>query len=184
MTPLQAELMQDGAKPQPDLLSDTMPRADMAPDVGYGEEGPVPLQGQILETYEGAVTVYQWDIDPQDMTADSGEADVEYEGWDYRMWWQVHPADLVYASLQAMGDDDMEHGGSARSHPVGRSEAVNLVYDIKRGGVVAIYGTVRDFRPFVEAFCKGYGIDQTPSQSANQNSTAKRETVAKEAEGK
>ena len=46
--------------------------------------------------------------------------------------------------------------GAARLHPVGRTEAVNLVYDATRGAVVAIYGTVRDFRPFVEAFRRGY----------------------------
>ncbi len=55
-----------------------------------------------------------------------------------------------------MRDDRVEHGGAARSHPVGRSEAVNLVYDIDRKAVVAIYGTVRDFRPFVDAFYRGY----------------------------
>ncbi len=40
--------------------------------------------------------------------------------------------------------------------PVGRTEAVNLVYDITRGAIVAIYGTVQDFRPFVEAFGRAY----------------------------
>jgi hypothetical protein len=62
----------------------------------------------------------------------------------------------VYGSIQAMQDDTVEHGGAARPHPVGRSEAVNLVYDIDRKAVVAIYGTVQDFRPFVDAFYRGY----------------------------
>ncbi len=39
---------------------------------------------------------------------------------------------------------------------MGRSEAVNLVYDMDREAVVAVYGTVRDFRPFVDAFRRGY----------------------------
>ena len=55
-----------------------------------------------------------------------------------------------------MRDDWVEHDGAARSHPVGRSDAVNLVYDMDREAVVAVYGTVRDFRPFVDAFRRGY----------------------------
>ena len=38
----------------------------------------------------------------------------------------------------------------------GAHEAVNLTYDLDRKAVVAIYGTVRDFRPFVDAFYRGY----------------------------
>ena len=42
------------------------------------------------------------------------------------------------------------------SNPAGRTEAVNLVYDRKRSGIVAIYGTVKDFRPFVGAFRRAF----------------------------
>ena len=35
-------------------------------------------------------------------------------------------------------------GGKARPNRAGRSRGVNLVYDQRRSGVVAIYGTVKD----------------------------------------
>ncbi len=41
---------------------------------------------------------------------------------------------------------------------MGRAIAVNLVYDPRRTAIIAIYGTARDFRPFVEAFRQGYGL--------------------------
>ena len=100
--------------------------------------------------------VCQWDIDPNDSEFKSGEANTLYGDWEFRLWWQIHPERLVYATIQALREDWVEHTGEARPHPVGRSEAVNLVYDLDRQAVVAIYGTVRDFRPFVEAFHEGY----------------------------
>jgi hypothetical protein len=131
-------------------------RPDLAPEVGYDEDGPEALGGPCSDTYEGELPVFQWEIDPQDSNAKSGTANLDIGDWSFRVWWQVHPARLVYASIQAMRDDWAEHDGAARSHPVGRSEAVNLVYDKDRKAVVAIYGTVRDFRPFVDAFYRGY----------------------------
>jgi hypothetical protein len=133
-----------------------MQRPDMAPQAGYDEDGPEPLGGPRSDAYEGKLAVFQWEIDPHDANAKSGTANLEIGGWEFRVWWQVHPARLVYASIQAMRDDWVEHDGAARSHPVGRSEAVNLVYDMDRKAVVAIYGTVQDFRPFVDAFHRGY----------------------------
>ncbi len=134
---------------------------NLAPDAGYGPDGPQPLGGPgadpgISAVYEGELPVFQWEIDPQDPAAKSGSADLSAGGWDFRMWWQEHDARLVYTSIQAMQDDAVGHDGAARSHPVGRMEAVNLVYDMDRKAVVAIYGTVGDFRPFVEAFYQSY----------------------------
>ncbi len=156
MTPLQAEMLEDGVAPETDIMARPMQRPDMAPQAGYDEDGPVPLGGPRSDAYDGELAVFQWEIDPHDPGAKSGTANLSIGEWEFRVWWQVHPARLVYAALQAMRDDWVEHGGAARSHPVGRSEAVNLVYDMDRKAVVAIYGTVRDFRPFVDAFHRGY----------------------------
>lgn len=160
LNPLEAEMIEDGIDPQPDLLRNALPRADVASKAGYGPEGPQPFEGPTgpdTLTYEGTLPVLQWDIDPHDTRAESRESEVSVAGWEYRVWWQVHPdGDLLYASLQAMREDWADHTGRARTHPVGRSEAVNLVYDQTRRAVVAIYGTVRDFRPFVEAFALAY----------------------------
>jgi metal-sulfur cluster biosynthetic enzyme len=156
MTPLQAEMLEDGIVPEADLVGREMQRPDFAPEAGYDEDGPEPLGGPRSEAYEGQLPVLQWEIDPHDPDAQSATANLKIGDWDFRVWWQVHPARLVYASIQAMRDDWVEHGGAARSHPVGRSEAANLVYDVDRKAVVAIYGTVQDFRPFVDAFYRGY----------------------------
>jgi metal-sulfur cluster biosynthetic enzyme len=156
VTPLQAEMLNDGVVPEEDIMRSAMRRPDMAPEAGYDEDGPAPLGGPRSDAYEGELAVLQWEIDPHDANAKSGTANLEVGDWEFRVWWQVHPARLVYASIQAMRDDRVEHDGAARSHPVGRSEAVNLVYDMDREAVVAVYGTVRDFRPFVDAFRRGY----------------------------
>jgi hypothetical protein len=128
--------------------------------VGLGGPPPQPFEGPSGppgDTYDGAMPVFQWDIDPHDSAAESVETSVRLDGWEIRAWWQVHPdGELIYASLQAMRDDWADHDGAARQHPVGRSAAVNLVFDRGRGAVIAIYGTVRDFRPFVEAFRRAY----------------------------
>ncbi len=156
MTPLQAEMLNDGVAPEADIMARPMQRPDMAPQAGYDEDGPEPLGGPRSDAYEGELAVFQWEIDPHDPDAKSGTANLTIGDWEFRVWWQVHPARLVYAAIQAMREDRVEHDGRARSHPVGRSEAVNLVYDTDRKAVVAIYGTVRDFRPFVDAFYRGY----------------------------
>lgn len=108
------------------------------------------------KVYHGKLPVLQWEIDPQDSKAKSGTINLTIKDWEVRLWWQYHPDQLIYASLQAMKEDWNEKEGEARQHPVGRSEAVNLVYDLNRKAVVAIYGTVKDFRPFVDAFYQGY----------------------------
>lgn len=135
-------------------------RADLALDAGYGLDGPPEPGGPAVPTaspvYEGKLPVLQWEIDPQNAAAKSGNADLTVDGWDFRMWWQEHESGLLYTSIQAMQDDSTSHDGEARSHPVGRMEAVNLVFDKERKAVIAIYGTVRDFRPFVEAFYQSY----------------------------
>jgi metal-sulfur cluster biosynthetic enzyme len=156
MTPLQAEILEDGVAPEADLVAQTMQRPDMAPQAGYDEDGPAPLGGPRGDTYDGELPVLQWEIDPHDAKAKSGTANLSINDWEFRLWWQVHPSRLVYCSIQAMREDQVEHGGEARTHPVGRAAAVNLVYDTERKAVVAIYGTVQDFRPFVDAFYRGY----------------------------
>lgn len=171
MTPLQAELLESGILPPADEVGATMQRVGMARDVGYGEAGPDPLPSPEASSanarYAGWPPVFQWEIDPTDSTLESGEVSVTQGDWEYEIWFQVHPVGLVYASIQALCEDPA--GGPERQHPVGRNVAVNLVYDRRRGGVVAIYGTARDFRPFVEAFRTACGLEQgePPAQETN-----------------
>ncbi len=154
--PPPADRDDDGTAPKRGTAAPGMQRPDMALQAGYDEDGPGSLGGPRSDTYDGELPVFQWEIDPHDPKAKSGTANLQIGDWEFRVWWQVHPARLVYASIQAMRDDWVEHDGAARSHPVGRSDAVNLVYDMDREAVVAIYGTVQDFRPFVDAFRRGY----------------------------
>jgi len=162
MTPLQAEMLEDGELPDSDVLGLALNRADVAPAAGYGPEGPRPLSGPREEfSYDSDVSVLQWSIDPHDPRAETFQREVRLGDWDYRVWWQVHDSgDLLYVSMQALREDWASHGEDAVPHPIGRSEAVNLVYDEIRHAVVAIYGTVRDFRPFVKAFGLAYASER------------------------
>ena len=63
----------------------------------------------------------------------------------------------MYVAIQAMSDDPVTQGPE-RKHPIGRNVVVNLVYCQRRESVVAVYGTARDFRPFIEAFRIGCGL--------------------------
>jgi len=161
MTPLQAELLEDGELPEPDLLAKELGRLDVAPGAGYGPGGPNPMSGPREGIkYEVTLPVLQWDIDPHNAEARTCQHEIKLDDWDYRVWWQVHKAgDIFYVSMQAMKEDWVDHDNNAVPHPIGRSEAVNLVFDERRNAVVAIYGTVRDFRPFVKAFELAYGIE-------------------------
>lgn len=148
MTPLQAEMHEDGMTPPADPLHALDQAQTQPPDEPEGPPGAA---------YTGSLPVYQWEIDPADPTAASAETSVLLDDWEFRAWWQLHRGgELVYASLQAIREDRMGEDGRARPHPVGRTEAVNLVYDRRREAILAIYGTVRDFRPFVEAFRRAY----------------------------
>lgn len=173
MNPLQAELREDGIPPEADVLRGDMASRAHDPAAGLAQEPPEPFEGPVGAgtTYDGVLPVFQWDIDPHDPAAESAETSVKIDDWEIRVWWQVHPiGDLIYASLQAMREDWADHVGAARQHPVGRSAAVNLVFDINRQAVLAIYGTVRDFRPFVEAFRVAYFSqlgDETPDSEEN-----------------
>ncbi len=137
---------------------DSFNRIGEAGEAGYGECGPEAIPSPESEAahqrWDEWPPVYQWEIDPSDSTRKSGEADVKIGDWDYEIWWQGHPSDLVYAAIQALKDDTV-FDGPERTHPSGRNVVVNLVYDLRREAVVAIYGTARDFRPFVEAFRAG-----------------------------
>lgn len=154
MTPLQAEILEDGMLPDPDALGGVLSRPNIALGAGYDVDGPEPRGGPRDRAGErrwiGEPPVFQWEIDPADASLESGETSVSHGEWELGIWWQRHPAGLIYVAMQAMHGDDAE--GAERAHPIGRNVAVNLVYDERREGVVAIYGTAGDFRPFVEAF--------------------------------
>jgi metal-sulfur cluster biosynthetic enzyme len=173
MTPLQAEFLEDGELPEDDLLAIVLGRVDIATAAGYGPGGPQPLAGPRESfSYDCGIKVLQWDIDPHNAQSTTCQHEIKVAEWDYRVWWQVHPnGDLLYVSMQAMREDWVDNE-DAVPHPVGRSEAVNLVYDEARDAVVAIYGTVRDFRPFVKAFALAHAkeVGKT-SESSTQEGT-------------
>lgn len=173
MTPLQAEFLEDGELPEDDLLAIVLGRVDVAKAAGYGPGGPQPLSGpREAFSYDCGIKVLQWDIDPHNAQSTTCQHEIKVGEWDYRVWWQVHPGgDLLYVSMQAMREDWVDND-DAVPHPVGRSEAVNLVFDEARGAVVAIYGTVRDFRPFVKAFALAHEreVGRT-SKSSTQEGT-------------
>ncbi len=165
-TPLQAEVAADGRTPDPDPMLGVV---DSGAELGPRWDGKRPGRGRPVSTrYEGALSVHQWDIDPTDPGGKRGEAHVTLDDWEYRMWWQVHPAELVYVSIQAVLDDTVSHGSTARAHPVGRAVAVNLVYDLRRAAIVAVYGTASDFRPFVEAFRQGFGLPDSATATSSK----------------
>lgn len=168
MTPLQAEMLEDGRLPAQDEIGATLERAGFAPDAGYHEAGPDPLPsppGQPDDgQYRGWPPVFQWEIDPADPSLETREASVSRGDWEYEVWFQEHPAGLVYVSIQAIATDAAAE--PARQHPIGRNVVVNLVYDRIRGGVAAVYGTAADFRHFVEAFRIAYGLPEQPDAGA------------------
>ncbi|HEX7009921.1 MAG TPA: hypothetical protein VF184_08060 [Phycisphaeraceae bacterium] len=184
-TPLQDEMLESGVLPEPDPLAAPHLGLAVAEEAGYSDHGPPPLDGPVEasaggeddQAYRGPVPVTQWEVDPQSPSSQSGEADLTLDGWDFSLWWQVHPADLVYVSIQALRDDTNEPDRGARPHPVGRAVAVNLVYDQRRGAVVAVYGTARDFRPFIRAFAQAFGLihDDTSSLSNSNHKDAAHE---------
>ncbi|MBI2950018.1 MAG: DUF59 domain-containing protein [Verrucomicrobia bacterium] len=173
LNPLQDGLSQATGFLDPDPLIATTLRPDIAPNAGYEEDGPSSLGGPLGDRastkWQGAIPVFQWEIDPSSPERQEyGEAEAERGGWIFRMWWQIHPDGLVYAAISALGEEEEERP-LARRHPIGRNVAVNLVYDLQREGVVAIYGTALDFRPFVEVFVEGF---------LGQKACAKGETTA------
>lgn len=123
------------------------PRSSIIPD-----EGPSAQQIEAGRGYEGPLPVFQWEIDPSDSTRVHGSADVTEGDWQFSIWWQLHPCDLVYASLEATNTSPTAASAS-------RAQIVNLVYDRQRNGIVAVYGTASDLRPFVVAFAKAYGTE-------------------------
>ena len=187
MNPLQVDLQEYGLEPIPnpehggaprlkDLLaageeekqakpkSATTPPAD-PPDAFAPPEVDGP-QGNADPTYNGPIAVFQWQIDPEDLDAETAKVKLSIGSWNYVVSWAVHGTkDLIYAAIQAR--HWIYYNGEARPNPAGRTEGVNLVYDRKREGVVAIYGTVKDFRPFVDAFDRAYSARQPVPDSAN-----------------
>lgn len=139
----------------------TSPGTEMMPEVDFSDwgqpDGPSSDTQIPQDRYEGWPPVFQWEVDPADPSIERGEAETVLGQWEYSIWWQTHPAGLVYVSIQAM-QEDMAGPGSGRPHPMGRNVAVNLVYDTRRVGIIAVYGTARDFRPFVEAFRQAFDL--------------------------
>lgn len=169
--PLQMEYGEYGIDPNPDLIEGPGGRARnlLQPEtptggnpVAAGEgvdefaaaaaDGP---QGALDPSYDGKLPVFQWDIDPAETASETVKVKLSIDSWNFAVCWLRHPEQaLIYASLQAR--HWIRHDGKARPNPAGRTEGVNMVFDPQRGGVVAIYGTVKDFRPFVEAFRRAY----------------------------
>lgn len=182
-TPLQDEMIANGILPDPDPLTAPHLGLAVAEEAGYGAEGPLPLDGPTEVSsgegddmgYHGPVPVHQWEVNPQNPSCQGGESDLSLDGWDFSLWWQVHPAGLVYASIQALRGDTNRNNTEARPHPVGRAVAVNLVYDQRRAAVVAIYGTALDFRPFVRAFVQAFGLVQDDTTSISNQKDAPHE---------
>ena len=167
-TSVSLPVLDNGSGPEMDAMNASLGRPGIAPSAGYGEGGPEPLlspESEIPdERYEGWPPVFQWEIDPADPSLSSGESHVRIGDWEYDIWWQAHPAELIYASIQALSDDTMT-SGPERQHPTGRNVVVNMVYDSRRGAVIAVYGTARDFRPFIEAFRKGCDLKRHAKES-------------------
>lgn len=167
-SPLHLPILEDTSNPEMDAMNASLGRLGVAPEAGYGaggpEEPPSPVSDLDHNRYEEWPPVFQWEIDPGDPTLISGEEHVQMGDWEYDIWWQSHPVGLIYASIQAM-DEDNKTGGPERQHPVGRNVVVNLVFDRKRDGIIAIYGSATDFRPFVEAFRVGCKLEEQTKES-------------------
>jgi len=165
---LSLPILENGFESGQESMNDSLLRTGIAPEAGYGEDGPEQLLSPELDIpddrYEGWPPVYQWEIDPADPTLKCGEEHARIGNWEYEIWWQAHPSDLVYVCIQALQDDAVT-GGPERAHPTGRNVVVNLVYDHRREAVLAVYGTARDFRPFIEAFRTGCGLEQTTQET-------------------
>lgn len=164
--------------------TDTAMGHGIAEEIGYGEFGPdqiISPEAEVPdEPWEGFPPVLQWDIDPTNDAIESGESSVQLLDWTFEIWWQKHPAGLQYVAIQAMQCDE-EIGGSERQHPVGRNVVVNLVYDEERNAVVSVYGTARDFRPFIEAFQIGCNIS-IPEGKEQITTTAPKGTPRQESD--
>ncbi len=187
VNPLQMDLAEYGLEPTPDIIEGEGARmknllSPEAPKEGHPaqsaeeserladlpSEGP---QGNLDPDYDGPLPVFQWQLDPEDPAAHGVKVKLSIDSWNFVVWWLSHgPEDLVYASIQAR--HWVSFGGKARPNPAGRTEAVNVVYDARRGGVIAIYGTVKDFRPFVEAFRRAYSGEDGERETLQQGQAA------------
>lgn len=178
VNPLQVDLKEYGLDPLPDPghggaphLKDLLAGGEEEPKQKKKENpaleppGPPPdafapaeVEGPLGNTdpdYDGTVPVFQWQIDPDGPGVETGKVKLSIGSWNYVVLWTAHAEEeLVYGSVRAR--HWIYYDGKARPNPAGRTEGVNVVYDARRAGVVAIYGTVKDFRPFVEAFYRAY----------------------------
>ena len=126
-----------------------------ANDDGALEE---PSLAKNVPAWHVRTPVFQWEIDPTDTERPCGSAEIKYRGWDFRMWWERHPAGLVYASIQATRggrESDWQGGWTSPPNP---TPAVTLVYDEQRQGFVSVQGNAQDLRPFIDAFLMGFGV--------------------------
>jgi metal-sulfur cluster biosynthetic enzyme len=175
VNPLQVDLREYGLDPIPDPGHGGAPRLKDLLAAGEHNEGkpakpkgpptapPENFEPPLVEgplgnadpTYEGPIPVFQWQVDPKSPDANASKVKLSIGSWNYVVLWLSHAGqELIYASVHAR--HWIYYNGQARPNPAGRTEGVNLVYDRQREGVVAIYGTVKDFRPFVEAFHRAY----------------------------
>jgi metal-sulfur cluster biosynthetic enzyme len=188
MNPLQVDMKEYGLEPIPDpshggaphlkdLLAAGEPQKQKheppteppanAPDAfdpNMVSDGP---QGNSDPSYDGPVPVFQWQVKPDETPDTPQKVKFSIDSWNYVVLWLTHaPQDLVYASVHAR--HWIRYEGKARPNPAGRPEGVNLVYDSRREGIVAIYGTVTDFRPFVEAFHLAYTGQHVAAEHASE----------------
>jgi hypothetical protein len=124
------------------------------PAVSFDE----PALDKKVPTWNIRIPVYEWEIDPTDTERRCGSAELKYLGWDFRMWWEQHPADLVYASIQATHGNREPDWQKGWGFLPDQALAAKLVYDEQRQSIVCIHGTARNLRPFIEAFLMGFGL--------------------------
>lgn len=134
----------------------TAPSRTNGPAVGAVPNEPSPDRS--ASTWNVRIPVYQWEIDPTDTERRCGTAELKYLGWDFRMWWERHPAGLAYATIQAAHGSLEKDWQGAWAPPPEHTLTVSLVYDERRQGIVSIQGNARNLHPFIEAFLMGFGL--------------------------
>lgn len=149
-SPQLKDLLEAGEEKKKDKSKSlTDPQAD--PPDAFAPPGAEKPEGNTDPGYTGPVPVFQWQLNPEESESETGRAKLSLGSWNYVVVWAIHAdQDLVYGSIRAR--HWISYMGEARPNPAGRTEGINIVYDRRREGVVAIYGTVKDFRPFVTAF--------------------------------
>ena len=150
------------AKPvrEPDLPLVSVRQRPPSEATFSGQDSPLdePSPNRNIAAWDVRVPIFQWEIDPTDTERPCGSAEIKYLGWDFRMWWEKHPAGLIYASIQATrGSRELDWQGGWASPPHS-TLALTLVYDEQRQGIISIQGNARNSRPFIDAFLMAFGV--------------------------